>query len=179
METHFVDATRAFLLLSKKQGDGVLSQCEFDDLVWTPEADANSVAIIVRHMHGNMMSRFTDFLSSDGEKPWRVRDSEFDPPAVVSKDDVIAMWEEGWSCVANAVNGLNPEDLTRQVVIRGQSLSVFEALLRQVQHYGYHVGQMVTLARLRRGDAWKTLSIARGESKAYTPGPRKEGEAPR
>lgn len=173
---HALDSARHVLFAPKRIGDGALAQCSLDDLAWEPEPGANSIATIVRHMHGNMISRFTDFLESDGEKPWRDRDGEFDAPPPATRDEVLAQWEEGWACVARALDPLTGADILRTITIRGQRHTVIEAIHRQVQHYGYHVGQIVLLARLRRGDAWQSLSIARGASKEYRPS-GKGGEA--
>lgn len=153
----------------KELGDKALAQAGDDDLHWRPDDEANSIAIIVQHLHGNMRSRFTDFLESDGEKPWRARDEEFEEQQRLSRQQLTALWEEGWTCVFSAVRALRPEDLTRTVVIRGSKLAAFDAVLRQLAHYNYHVGQIVYVVRMRLGKRWETLSIARRRSADYLP----------
>jgi hypothetical protein len=145
-----------------------LAQVGDDDLSWLPGPESNSIAVIVQHLHGNMMSRWTDFLTTDGDKEWRDRDGEFEERGRC-RAEILRLWEEGWSCVFGAVRPLTAGDLLREVKIRGEGLSVIDAIQRQIAHYGYHVGQVVYLARMRRGSDWKTLSIARGGSKVYRP----------
>jgi hypothetical protein len=133
---------------------------------------SNSIAVIVAHLQGNMLSRWTDFLTSDGEKPWRNRDLEFEEPSALeprSKEGVMLAWQQGWDCVFAALEPLCDADLEKEITIRGQKHTVFEAILRQVDHYGGHVAQMVYLAKWLKGNDWKTLSIARGQSKAFKP----------
>src|SRR5690606_34143011 len=127
-----------------------------------------SIAVIVQHLHGNMLSRWTDFLDSDGEKPWRDRDGEFEP-GDASRARVLELWNAGWDCTLRALDALGAEDLDRKVTIRGQELVALDAIHRQLSHYGYHVGQIVWIARARCGDAWQPLSIAKGASRAYRP----------
>jgi hypothetical protein len=138
------------------------------------DPEANSIAILVRHLHGNMLSRWTDFLHSDGEKATRKRDREFEQPES-GAEGIRKLWESGWKCTLDTIGTLQPGDVMKQVEIRGQPLSVMEAILRQLAHYSYHVGQMVTLAREQLGSAWQTLSIARGKSKDYAPRQRAGG----
>jgi len=153
----------------KDLGDKALAQLEDADLYWAPGEESNSIAVIIQHLHGNMLSRWTDFLTSDGNKPWRDRDGEFDPTKNFSRDELMRRWDEGWACLTNAIQALGPEDLTKEVTIRGQALGVIDAIERQLSHYAYHVGQLVFLARMRRGAQWQTLSISRGASQSYTP----------
>ena len=152
----------------KATGDGALAQLSLEEMLRIPAPEMNSVATIVKHLRGNMLSRWTDFLTSDGEKTTRDRDGEFESPAS-TREEVLAQWEEGWACVLKALDALTPGDLARTVTIRGQAHSVVEAAHRQLQHYAYHVGQIVLLARWCRGTQWQTLSIARGKSKDYSP----------
>ena len=158
----------------KALGDGVLSQVTQDELFRQTDPEANSIAIIVRHLHGNMLSRWTDFLASDGEKESRKRDLEFEQPEQ-SLESVRSLWESGWKCTLDAIGGLQAGDVLKLVEIRGQPLSVMEAIMRQLAHYSYHTGQMVTLAREQLGARWQTLSIARGKSKDYVPRQRAGG----
>jgi uncharacterized damage-inducible protein DinB len=150
----------------KRLGDESIRQLDAEALVREPPGDGNSVAAIVWHVAGNLRSRFTDFLTTDGEKPWRDRESEFAARAV-SAADVRAKWEEGWDVLFRALSTLTDADLSRTVVIRGQSLSVLDALQRSVTHASYHVGQIVFLARSLRGKRWEWLSIPPGQSDEY------------
>lgn len=169
-EQHALDSARHIFHSLKVSGDRALEQLELPDLLWIPAQEANSIAIIIRHLHGNMMSRWTDFLFTDGEKPWRQRDQEFLQPDVTSRAELLELWEEGWRCLFVAVDALTAEDMTSIVTIRGQEHTVMEALHRQLQHVSYHLGQIVLLARLRKCSDWKTISIPRGASKSYRPG---------
>jgi hypothetical protein len=156
----------------KKLAEGAMAQVPDDRFDWRPDEEANSIAIIVGHLAGNMRSRWTDFLTSDGEKPWRERDSEFEPPAK-GREALMVRWEEGWQATFAALRPLHGEDVLRTVRIRGKEHTVMQAILRQTGHYAYHVGQIVQLARtLVRSEDWKTLSIARGESSIYEPAGR-------
>jgi hypothetical protein len=144
-------------------GTKSLDQLSDDDIHWSPDAESNSIAVIVQHLHGNMLSRFTDFLTTDGEKPNRERDSEF-VDRMMRLAEVKKLWDVGWDCVFTAIRPLMDADLSREVFIRGESHSVMEAILRQLSHYAYHVGQIVYLAKMRKSSEWKTLSIPRGKS---------------
>lgn len=128
------------------------------------DAESNSIAIIVKHVAGNMRSRWTDFLTTDGEKPDRDRDGEFDPGTRWTHEQVRSTWAAGWAITFAALDALTPEDLSRTVTIRGESLTVLEAITRQVAHYAQHVGQILLLAKHLLGPAWKTPSIPRGQS---------------
>ena len=152
---------------SKEQCDGALAQVPFER--WTHQLDplSNSIATIMLHMAGNMLSRWTDFLTTDGEKPGRDRDGEFDNPSALSREQVVARWEAGWACLFAAIDGLTPDDLERTVTIRTKPLLVHAALTRQLQHYALHQGQIVLLAKHLVGERWNTLSVARGASKAF------------
>jgi hypothetical protein len=153
----------------KKLGDGAVAQLSDEDLRWVSDVQGNSIAVIIQHLHGNMLSRWTDFLTSDGEKDWRDRDGEFEQNDSITKHELMQKWEEGWQCVFDAVEALQPDDLMNDVTIRGEAQSVIHAIQRQISHYSYHVGQIVFLARMRRGEQWQTLSVARGQSKQYQP----------
>lgn len=154
---------------TKRLGDGALDQIDGEDWHARPDEEANSIAILVQHLHGNMLSRWTDFLATDGEKPTRDRDGEFEPQPL-SAAELRARWEEGWRVCLGAIEALGGDDLARTVRIRNEPLSVLDAILRQVSHYAYHVGQIVQLARSRRGAAWKSLSIPRGQSREHRRG---------
>jgi hypothetical protein len=169
IEAVFLDCVTFRFNGEKTLGDRALAQLAEEDLHWIPAPESNSIAVIIRHMHGNMVSRWTDFLTTDGEKPWRQRDGEFDETKRETRDDVLKLWDDGWSCLSKAIESLKPQDLLKDIVIRGESITALDAIERQLAHYGYHVGQIVYIARMRRGAAWQTLSIARGASKGYRP----------
>jgi Protein of unknown function (DUF1572) len=133
----------------------------------TLDAEANSVAIIVKHLAGNMRSRFVDFLTSDGEKPDRHRDQEFEVTAQTTRADVMRWWEEGWNHVFAAVGSLQPQDLSRTVYIRAEPHSVLQAINRQIAHYAYHCGQIVFLAKHFRSTEWKSISVPKGKSEEF------------
>lgn len=140
-------------------GGAAMAQLEDAQLFRTIDHEANSIALIVKHLRGNMISRWTDFLTTDGEKPDRHRDLEFEMSGESSRADVERWWEEGWSAALGAIEALRPTDLERVVTIRGEPLSVLQAILRNLTHAAYHVGQMVFLAKHFRGADWTSLSI--------------------
>lgn len=147
----------------KKLADRAMAQVTDDQLFTTLDAEANSIAIIVKHMAGNMRSRWTDFLTSDGEKPTRNRDSEFVDPAP-TRQALLADWEDGWSRLFSALEPLTDDDLDRTVTIRGEAHSVMQAINRQLAHYPHHVGQIVLLAKHFASDHWQSLSVPRNRS---------------
>jgi hypothetical protein len=156
----------------KSLGDGAVRQVNDDELSKPGPNGSSSLAVVCWHLSGNLRSRFTDFLTSDGEKPWRNREEEFDD-RVVSRAQFLAKWEEGWAVLFAALDGLTDEHLRATVTIRGQALKVHEALHRSLAHTAYHVGQIVYLAKAFRGGEWSSLSIPRGQSATYVPkGPR-------
>ncbi|GIP39730.1 hypothetical protein J31TS4_30100 [Paenibacillus sp. J31TS4] len=145
----------------KKLGDKAMAQLDnASDLHWTPNSESNSIAVIVKHLRGNMLSRWTDFLTSDGEKPDRQRDEEF-AGGEESAETVLAWWEEGWEVVFRTLSELTEEDLMRTVTIRQEPHSVVKAILRQISHYSYHVGQIVYIAKQRKAEGFESLSIPR------------------
>jgi hypothetical protein len=151
----------------KKLADGALAQMDERAFFDSPGPETNCAALIVKHMAGNMRSRWTDFLTSDGEKPDRDRDTEFERFEGDTRAGLMRRWEEGWECLLSALRGLSDADLDRTVPIRGEPHTVLQAILRQLTHYPYHVGQIVLLARHYRGEAWKTLSVPRGKSREF------------
>jgi hypothetical protein len=155
-------------------GDRALQQVRDDELARYGPGEGNSVAVIVWHIAGNHKSRFTDFLTSDGEKPWRHRDSEFLPRDGVTRAEVMATWNEGWRVLFDALEPLTDDDLSRNVVIRGELFRVHEALLRLLAHTSYHVGQIVYLAKSFRGNEWEYLTIPPGKSEEYNRNPAHE-----
>ena len=150
----------------KALAEGAFAQLTEHELSQADSSDDNSIAMIVWHVSGNFMSRFTDFRDSDGEKPWRDRDQEF-APRPVTRSELLDRWESGWRVLFGALRGLSDADLAETVTIRGQSLRIDQALHRSVAHTAYHVGQIVYVAKSLRGAEWKSLSIPKGGSAAY------------
>jgi Protein of unknown function (DUF1572) len=148
----------------KRLADGAIAQITDEQFFAAPDGESNSIAIIVKHMAGNMRSRFTDFLTSDGEKPDRNRDREFVMHADAKRAEVLASWEQNWQLVFEALNSLHADDLVRTVTIRSEPHSVLQAINRQVAHYAYHVGQIVFVAKHWKGAEWKSLSVPKGQS---------------
>ena len=173
-----VDLVRTFRNY-KALGDGALSQVRDADLHTLLDGDANSIAVIVKHLAGNLRSRFTDFLTTDGEKPDRDRDAEFEMAERVSRDELKGWWEEGWAIALASLESLTPEDLGRTVTIRGEPFLVVEAVNRLAAHAAYHVGQMVLLAKHFAGPKWRSLSIPKGQSKQHAKGTFKQGIVPK
>lgn len=162
----------------KTLGDRALAQISEADLHTLVDADANSIAIVIKHIAGNLLSRFTDFLTTDGEKPTRNRDDEFEMPARASRDELLRRWEEGWAAVFTAVDGLTASDLERTVYIRHEAFAVVEALNRSATHTAYHVGQIVFLAKHFAGPRWTSLSIPKHRSADFSQGRFKQGIVP-
>jgi len=148
----------------KKRAEAAFAQLRPEDWFRQIDPEANSVAIIVKHMAGNMRSRWTDFLTADGEKPNRDRDSEFVLDSATTPEQVKQWWDQGWQLVFSAVGALKQDDLARTVTIRGQEHTVLEAISRQLTHYAEHIGQIILLAKHFRGTEWKSLSIPKGKS---------------
>jgi hypothetical protein len=151
----------------KEQAEAAVAQLSDEDLFASNGDESNSVAIVMRHVGGNLRSRFTDFLTTDGEKPDRHRDQEFEVPPGTSRETVIAGWDVGFARLQQALDALAPADLVREVYIRGQRHTVIEALNRSLTHTASHVGQIVAFAKQRRGAQWRTLSIPRGQSEQF------------
>jgi len=166
MQQDFLDSTRKMFRYYEHLGRRTLDQLSDDQITHEPGDGSNSIEVLVRHLSGNMLSRWTDFLTSDGEKPWRDRDSEFEAPDD-TRAELEERWDRGWACLFGALDALSTDDLDRTVRIRNLEHTVIEAIQRQLGHYAYHVGQIVYVGRLMRGEAWETLSVARGASKEY------------
>jgi hypothetical protein len=164
--TSFLEDAVSLFRYYKKLAEGAMAQVTDEQLTLALDPEMNSIAIIVKHMAGNMRARWTGFPSADGESPTRDRDSEFvDPPQ--SRAELMAVWEEGWRCVFSALEPLSDADLGRRLTIRGEAHSVMQAINRQLAHYAYHTGQIVFLAKqIQRGE-WKSLTIPRGQSKEF------------
>ena len=161
--TSYLEDSLAILRQYKKLGEGAMAQVSDEQLLTVLDEEMNSIAVVVKHMAGNMRSRWTDFLTSDGEKPERDRDSEFvDPPR--TREALMKLWAEGWDCVFSALEPLSDPDLSRTIRIRGEAHSVMQAINRQVAHYAYHCGQIVLLAKHFQRDRWRSLSVPRARS---------------
>ena len=165
--SHYLEEARRQFRGHKRMAESAMTQLRDEDFFVTLDPEANSVAILVKHLAGNRHSRFTDFLTSDGEKPDRFRDREFELNPATSRADVMKWWEEGWSCVFAAIEALRPEDVMRTVTVRGEPHTVMQAVNRQIAHYAQHTGQIVFLSKHLRSGDWKTLSIPRGKSEEY------------
>jgi Protein of unknown function (DUF1572) len=161
----YLDEARRQFRGYKRLAEDSIAQCSDDDLFRPLDPESNSIAILVQHIAGNARSRFTDFLTTDGEKPDRNRDSEFEP-VVTTREELLRRWESGWNVVFKMLESLTPNDLTRTVTVRGESYSALRAINRQIAHYAHHIGQIVFLAKHYRGAEWKTLSIPKGKSNA-------------
>ena len=150
----------------KMLGEKTFVQLTDEQLFWQYNQESNSIATIVKHLWGNMLSRWTDFLTTDGEKEWRKRDAEFDND-IADKAELLSKWNEGWYCLFNALNPLTEDDLSKEIFIRNQGHSVIEAINRQLAHYPYHIGQIVFIGKIICNDNWTSLSIPKGNSKEY------------
>ena len=166
MPTPYLASIKKRFEIYKDLGDKTFAQLSNEQLFWQYNDQSNSIAIIVKHLWGNMLSRWTDFLTSDGEKEWRQRDAEFDND-FTTREELLTKWEEGWKCLLNAVNPLIEEDLAKEILIRNEKLSVVDAINRQLAHYAYHVGQIVFIGKMLCGENWISLSIPKGKSKEY------------
>jgi len=174
--THYLEETRRQMRGNKRLAEGAIAQLDDDQLFATLDPESNSVAIIIKHLAGNMRSRFTDFLTSDGEKPDRFRDREFELNSATTRAEVMRWWEDGWAQMFAALDALKPEDVMRTVTIRGEPHTVLQAINRQLAHYASHLGQIVFLAKHLRSNQWKTLSIPRGRSEEFKIAPPKSNK---
>jgi hypothetical protein len=167
LATHYLEDSIASLRAYKKMADKAIAQLHEDEFFVTLDEEANSVAVIMKHMAGNMFSRWTDFLITDGEKPDRNRDMEFVIEAKTTRDDVVAYWEQGWQRVFAALEPLHADDVGKKVLIRGEEHTVIQAINRQLMHYASHIGQIVFLAKHFRSSEWQSLSIPRNSSAEF------------
>jgi hypothetical protein len=165
--THYLEEARRQMRGYKRMGEGAMAQLRDHDFFLTLDPESNSVAILVKHLAGNMRSRFTDFLTSDGEKPDRFRDREFEVSGASTRAEVMRWWHDGWACVLAAIDALTADDVMRIVTIRGEPHTVLQAINRQIAHYAAHLGQIVFLAKHLRSTEWKTLTIPRGKSEEF------------
>ena len=166
LNSHYLQNITTLFHYYKKLGDKTLAQIPEDKIHWMVNETGNSIAVLVKHITGNMRSRFTDFLTSDGEKTWRNRDDEFIDD-IKNKKELLERWESAWTMFFNTLQSLKDEDVVRIVYIRNEGHSVLQALNRQLGHYAYHIGQMVYIGKTLQNQNWQSLSIAKGQSKAY------------
>lgn len=166
MDTSYLNSVKKQITYYKSLGDKTFVQLTQDELFWQFNKESNSVAITAKHIAGNMLSRWTNFLTEDGEKEWRNRDTEF-INSFTTKEEVLAYWEKGWQCFSNTINSLTEENLNDIIYIRNQGHTVVEAINRQMSHYPYHIGQIVYIGRMIKGEDWQSLSIPKGDSKNY------------
>ncbi len=165
--SHYLDEIRRQLRGHKRLVEGALAQLKDEDFFVTLDPESNSIAILIKHISGNMHSRFTDFLSSDGEKPDRYRDREFELSDKTTRADLMNWWENGWNVVFGVLDSLTPDDVMRTIYIRQEPHTVVQALNRAMAHYATHLGQIVFLAKHLRSNEWKTLTVPRGKSEEF------------
>jgi|SRR5450432_1448004 len=166
IENNFLENVKKLFEQMKEQGEKAIAQIPDEKLFWLYNPETNSICIIVKHVIGNMLSRFSDFLHSDGEKSWRNRDNEFENE-IMTRKSLMEYWNTGWECLFTTLDCLGPEDLIRNVKIRNENHTVLEALNRQIAHYSSHLGQIIFLGKMICGPDWHTLSIKKGESVAF------------
>ncbi|RVU90454.1 DUF1572 domain-containing protein [Flavobacterium columnare] len=162
----YLESVKKQMLYYKTIADKAIAQLESEQLFTTPHENTNSIAIIIQHIAGNMISRWTDFLTSDGEKEWRNRDAEFENH-LISKETLLILWEKGWKCFFNTINTLKPDNLNQIIYIRNEEQTVIDAINRQLAHYPYHIGQIVFYAKMIKNEHWDNLSIPKNQSKEY------------
>ena len=166
MKNNYLNSVKKQFDYYKVLGEKTISQLNEEELFWQYNEESNSIAITVNHLWGNMKSRWTNFLQADGEKEWRNRDLEFEP-VIQSKTELISKWNDGWSCLYEALDSVNETNFDSEIFIRNQSHSIVEAVNRQMMHYAYHIGQIVYVGRMIKGKDWKSLSIPKGKSKDF------------
>jgi hypothetical protein len=166
MAVEYLQSVKKRFLIYKSLGDKAMEQLDEENLFWQYNEASNSIAMIVQHLWGNMLSRSTNFLTEDGEKEWRERDQEFEK-VIKTKEELILKWDAGWECLFAAMDSLTDEDLDKTVYIRRQPLTVIDAINRQLAHYSYHIGQIVYLGKMQLNDRWFSLSIPKGNSKEF------------
>jgi hypothetical protein len=166
MNSPFLISTNKLFLYYKSLGEKAIAQIDDSQINWQPNDSSNSIALIAHHITGNMLSRFTDFLTTDGEKPWRNREAEFEQ-GYVNKAELMAAWDKGWKVLTDTIASLSEDDLSKIIYIRNEGQSVQDALLRQLAHYANHVGQIIYIAKILKGNEFKSLSIPKGGSAGY------------
>ena len=166
LNNSYLESIKKQFLYYKTLGEKAMDQLEPEQLFVAVNEDTNSIATIVKHLSGNILSRWTDFLTSDGEKEWRNRDSEFEE-TISTKEELLITWNKGWDCFFNAIDSLTPDQLTTIIYIRNEGHTVIEAINRQLAHYPYHIGQMVFYAKMLIQSEWTSLSIPKNKSNSY------------
>lgn len=169
MKSNYLESVLKQFEYYKLLGEKTFEQLTEEQLFWQFNSESNSIAIIVKHLWGNMLSRWTDFLTTDGEKDWRHRETEFNGK-IRTKEELLIKWNEGWNCLLDAVILLTEEDIKREIFIRNQGHTVIEAINRQLAHYAYHVGQIVFIGKMLKNENWVSLSIPKGNSTIYKAG---------
>jgi hypothetical protein len=166
MSNDYLESVKKQFMYYKMLGEKTFLQVSDDKLFWKYNEDSNSIAVIVKHLWGNMLSRWTNFLTTDGEKEWRNRDLEFEND-VTTREELLKKWNEGWTCLFNALDGLTQDDLEKIIYIRNQGHTVMEAINRQLAHYPYHVGQIVFIGKMVCEKGWTSLSLPKGNSNTF------------
>lgn len=166
MATGYLQDVKTIFLMYKSLGEKTFAQVTDEQLFWQYNEESNSIAIIVKHLWGNMLSRWTDFLTTDGEKEWRQRDAEFEND-INTRQALLDKWNEGWVCLLNTLDSLTEDDLQKTVYIRNQAHTVTAAINRQLAHYPYHIGQIVFIGKMATGGQWTSLSIPKGGSQQF------------
>jgi hypothetical protein len=169
LQQQYLESVKKQFLYYQSLGEKAMEQLEPEQLFIASNEDTNSIAVIVKHLRGNMLSRWTDFLTTDGEKSWRNRDTEFEND-LQTKEELMRAWKEGWDCLFAALNALSPNQLSQIIYIRNEGHTVMEAINRQLAHYPYHVGQIIFAAKLLKKTPWSSLSIPKNQSNAYNAG---------
>ena len=164
--TNYLESVKKQFEYYKMLAEKIFEQIPAEKLFWQQNKESNSIAIIVKHLSGNMLSRWTEFLTTDGEKEWRNRDEEFIGD-IKTKAELLTKWNEGWDCLFNAINQLTDNDLEKEIYIRNMGHTVSEAINRQLAHYPYHIGQIVFIGKMIMNEEWKSLSVPKGKSKEY------------
>ena len=166
MDKGYLESVKKQFEYYKSLGEKTFEQISEQKLFWQPNEESNSIAIIVKHLHGNMLSRWTDFLTSDGEKEWRNRDEEFNN-SITTREELTNVWNNGWKCLFDTLNSLTTDDLSKIIYIRNMGHTVTEAINRQLAHYPYHIGQIVFIGKLVANEKWTSLSVPKGKSTTY------------
>jgi hypothetical protein len=166
MPFDYLASVKKYFNQQRSLGDKAIAQLSEENLRWQYDENSNSIAIIVQHLWGNMLSRWTNFLTEDGEKPWRDRDNEFEN-VITTKEELVQKWNEGWDCVFNTLNSLHEEDLSKTIYIRSEAHNAGDAINRQLAHYSNHVGQIIFIGKMCLGEKWNSLSIPKGQSKDF------------
>lgn len=166
MSFNYLESVKKYFRQQKSLGDKTIEQLGEENLFWQYNENSNSIGVIVQHLWGNMLSRWTNFLTEDGEKEWRDRDTEFET-VIKTREELIKKWNDGWQCVFNSLDSLKEEDLSKTIYIRKEPHNVGDAINRQLAHYSNHVGQIVYIGKMVKNQSWKSLSISKGNSKEF------------